>query len=92
MRSFPGNDIPDAMAAAWAAATAGGPPVAARGTFETPSGEAAFATTGLEQDGSQGLFVVAILPAAERRQIGDVQRLGTGFLLASVVLGGGSPG
>ena len=92
LRSFPGNALPDERTAAWAALTRTPAAVLAapvHGTFETPLGDASYAALPATVGGSTGLFVVAILPEAGRREIRELQTFGTAIMLGVVMIAGG---
>jgi two-component system, OmpR family, sensor kinase len=91
LRSFPGNELPTETDAAWAALTASGGSAGTepiRGTFPTDLGAASYAALPVSVDGSSGLFVVAILPEAGRREIRDLQTYGAAIMLAVVLAAG----
>jgi signal transduction histidine kinase len=90
LRSFPGNELPAASEASWAALTAspdvGNEPI--RGTFPTDRGDASYAAVPVAMGDSAGLFVVAILPEAGRREIRDLQTYGIAIMLGVILVAG----
>jgi len=57
-------------------------------THETPLGDAQHAVLPIRAGATQGAFVVSLLPAAELREIGDLQRSAFAFTLGVVLLAG----
>jgi signal transduction histidine kinase len=90
LRSFPGNELPAATEAEWAALTettdVAIEPI--RGTLPTDRGDASYVALPVVMGDSSGLFVVTILPEAGRREIRDLQTYGTAIMLGVVLLAG----
>jgi two-component system, OmpR family, sensor kinase len=64
-------------------------PESVTGTFDTELGTAHFRVRRVVLGESAGAFVVAILPAAELEEIGDLQTSGVGVILGVLLLAGG---
>ena len=91
---FPVRDIPGPTLADWAAASNG---LSVRrvefdtaGRFGTPVGTARFRASPVRYDDGTALFVVAILPAAELREIDDLQTYGTAVTVVVLLLAAAS--
>jgi signal transduction histidine kinase len=87
LRSFPGRQIPSEALASFAAFAASRDEAdEIDGGFDTPDGQARYRAVRFTIGGQSGAFVVAILPAAERREIGNLQTYGGAITFAVVLL------
>lgn len=79
---FPTEVIPPAAEARWAAiGTDRAGPIDSAGSFATPAGEARYRALRLDVGGESGVFVVAILPSTERRDISAAVWSGAGIVV-----------
>jgi signal transduction histidine kinase len=87
-RSFPVREIPAAAIATFSeyASRGGAPGEQISGSFETPVGDASFRAVRLRVADQSGLFVVAILPQAEQRNIRELQTYGALVTFGAAVL------
>jgi two-component system OmpR family sensor kinase len=77
LRSFPGREIPrDALATFAAFSTSLGQGDQLTGSFDTPQGDARFRALRVNVGRQSGAFVVTILPAAEKRNIREIETYG----------------
>jgi two-component system, OmpR family, sensor kinase len=84
LRSFPGRELPaDALATMSSFSTTDGAHETA-GTFDTAQGEADFREVRFNLGDDRGAFAVAILPAAERRGIQELQTYGAAVMVGIV--------
>ena len=85
LSKFPLDRVPAGVTAAWARMSTTGRQVRGvdEGTFDSDLGTAYFSAA---PAGRSGLFVVAILPAGELREIAELQSIGILVVLAIVVL------
>jgi signal transduction histidine kinase len=80
--SFPGRQIPESALATWVDYSRS--PTAAdelAGTFDTRFGTAHYRAVRVSVGDETGAFVVTILPAAERREIRELQTYGTAVIV-----------
>jgi two-component system, OmpR family, sensor kinase len=87
LRSFPARELPSAVLSSWASFTDDGVDLVA-GEFDTVEGRARFRAVDIDVAGERGIFVVAILPEAEMREIRELQTYGAGVVVVVVVLAG----
>jgi two-component system OmpR family sensor kinase len=85
VRSFPGRELPDSTLAMWSEFSLADGPGEMTGTFETPYGEAEYKAVRFSLGDDRGAFVVTILPAAERRNIQELQTYGAAVMVAAVL-------
>jgi signal transduction histidine kinase len=90
LRSFPGQALPAAAEAELAAFSSGrsGPEDEQAGRFETAEGAADYRAVRISIGGETGAFVIALLPAAERREINDTRTYSAVVAVGVVVVAG----
>jgi two-component system, OmpR family, sensor kinase len=89
---FPLDRLPPEPLADWASLSSRLPPGAGQpstGTFETELGTAHYRVRRVQLGESTGAFVVAILPAAELDEIGELQTIGAGATLVVLLIASG---
>jgi signal transduction histidine kinase len=88
LRSFPGHVIPPAALTTFSAFSAGRADQGDQlsGRFGTAHGEARFRAVRMSVGQQTGAFVVTILPAAEQRNIRELQTWGTGGTIGVALL------
>ena len=88
LRSFPGRAIPADARATFAAFSTGrtGQGDQVTGKFDTPLGEARFRALRVSVGRQTGAFVVTILPAAEKRNIREIETYGVGGTVGVALL------
>jgi two-component system, OmpR family, sensor kinase len=85
LRSFPGRELPAGALATWSEFSLADGPSEMTGTFETRYGEAEYQAVRFTLGDDRGAFVVTILPAAERRNIEELQTYGAAVMAAAVL-------
>lgn len=84
---FPGRSIPSSAREELASLSTGaGGPDAVDGEFTTDEGSARYRAVHLRLGEEQGVFVVAILPRAEKEEIRELETYGAGVAAAIVLL------
>jgi two-component system, OmpR family, sensor kinase len=88
MGRFPLDRLPDEIVDHWAALSSRSPGVgeSVTGTFPTELGTAHYRIRRVVLGESEGVFCVAILPAAELEEIGELQTYGAGATLAVLLV------
>jgi two-component system OmpR family sensor kinase len=88
MGRFPLDRLPDEIVNQWGALSSRSPGEAKRviGTFETELGTAHYRVRRVVLGESAGVFVVAILPAIELQEIGELQTYGAAATLAVLLV------
>jgi two-component system OmpR family sensor kinase len=88
---FPLDRVPSEPIADWEDLSSSRPeePESVTGTFETSLGTAHFRVRRVVLEGTTGAFVVAILPAAELEEIGDLQVSGVVVILGILLVASG---
>jgi two-component system, OmpR family, sensor kinase len=85
LRSFPGRELSSGALATWSSFSLADGPDETTGTFDTARGEADFHAVRFTLGDERGAFVVTILPAAERRNIEELQTYGAAVMVAAVL-------
>jgi signal transduction histidine kinase len=89
LRSFPGRDIPEDATETWAAFSRRRTgPIEVAGTFDTAMGTARYRAVRVRVGDDTGAFVVTILPAAELREIRELQTYGVAVIAIVVIIAG----
>jgi signal transduction histidine kinase len=87
LEQFPLDRLPADVVSRWAAFSAVPPPAEDfSGEFSTRLGEGRFRTAHVTLDDRTGAFVVAMLPAGELQEIGELQRFGIAATLGVLLL------
>jgi signal transduction histidine kinase len=86
LEQFPVAEIPPDAMAIWAAFSAGRPGESLTGEFATSEGDGRYRTVHVRLGEQTGAFAVAILPAGELKEIGEIQRYGIAATLGVLLL------